>query len=202
MNGQTVLGARAGVTSGLLSIFVCATLLGSTPGTAGAHGADANTADVRLAGDTAYVVVWPPSEAFARFDDDGDGSIQASETRAHRDAMLELFRENFSLVDQDGRTGETVFEDLSTPGAHGAGVAVGAEHLRVTLRLRWASPPAWLSLRYSLVASRPMLVRSSRVTSARAVSEQRLLAPPELAVFDRDHELRRLLVPASRAAEP
>jgi hypothetical protein len=174
----------------------------ASPTTARAHGADANTADIRLAGDTAYVVVWPPSRAFTEFDDNHDSLIQPAETRAHRQAMLERFHRHFSLEDDAGRTGEMIFEDLSTPMAAAFMPTAGADHLRVTLRLRWQKPPAWLALRYTLYAGQPMIVHSARVTASKVVSEQKLLTPLVHTVFDREHPSHRLLEPPVPPHEP
>jgi hypothetical protein len=160
-----------------------------------AHGADANTGDIRLAGDTAYVVVWPGSVTFSQFDDNRDGLMQKAETRAHRDAILAEFRQRFVLQDQAGRRGETIFEDVSTPGAVGwpGSRPGGASHLRVTLRIRWATPPRWLVLQYLPPRDQPLRVRSARVTAAKALQEQKLLAPPESVTFDRGHQRHVLL---------
>lgn len=183
-----------------LRIVVCVGVW--VPATAHAHGADANTADIRLAGTTAYVVVWPTSDVFLQFDDSGDGLIQKTETRAHRDAMLAHFRQHFVLEDQAGRRGATVFEDLSTSIPVGAGPDAGADHLRVTLRIRWPEPPAWLVLRYTLFGEVPLRVRSARVTAAKALHKQRLLAPPELTLFDRAHPRHALLKSSAPTTQP
>lgn len=176
------------------------------PARAYSHGADANTADIRLAGDTAYVVVWPPSDAFGPFDDNADGFLQRSETDAHRPELLAYFRERFALEDQSGQAGELVFEDVSTP-LSDWNTDEGAMHLRVTLRYRWKQAPDWLVLDYSLFASHPMLVRASRVAPAGSVLEQKLLAPVESTVFGRATPRQALLKgsdthqPAAASAE-
>jgi hypothetical protein len=170
----------------------------SLPHAAAAHGADANTADVRLAGDTAYVVVWPDAQVFAAFDDDRDGLIERAESHAHRQEMLALFHEHFALTDQRGRRGTMIFEDLSTPLSE-AGDDSGASHLRVTLRFRWQQEPQWLTLTYSLHAADPLTVRAMRVTVSRSVADQKLLAPVELAVFDVTHSEHTLLRPPAAA---
>jgi len=182
--------------------MVCAgtTLAGMAPRAAYGHGADANTAEIRLAGDTAYVVVWPPTEVFAMFDDDHDGRSQRTETDAHRKEILDFFREHFRLEDQAGRRGQLIFEDVSTPLSEW-NRDDGAVHLRVTLRYHWKEAPAWLVLDYSLFASHPMLVRAARVAPGPSVLEQKLLAPPDAVVFDRDNA-RRTLLEASASREP
>jgi len=171
------------------------------PPAAHAHGADANTAEIRLAGDTAYVVVWPPSEVFALFDDNRDGRSQRVETDAHRKDMLLFFEEHFRLADQAGRRGEILFEDISTPLSEW-NTDDGAGHLRVTLRYRWKEAPGWLVLEYSLFGAHPMLVRAARVAAGASVLEQKLLAPPEAIIFDRDATRHALLEASAPRKSP
>ncbi len=172
----------------------------TTGDNAGAHGADSNTGDIRLAGDTAYVVVWPSTAAFAQYDGNGDGRIAPDETRRNRSAILEQFHDSFTLVDDAGSRGELVFEDLSTPGLD---VSPGSEgHLRVTLRYRWNHEPRWLELRYTLEGALPARIHASRVQPGFAVTEQRLIGRVESVTITRDTPHPRLLRAMSQSATP
>ena len=92
--------------------------------TANAHGVDANSASVRLAGDTAHVIITPRAEAFASCDRNGDALLAVDEVCACRGELLDdIFVRDWEneagygeLDECNGRDGVVVIEgqELST----------------------------------------------------------------------------------------
>lgn len=165
-------------------------LLGSTALAAGllaspsanAHGVDANRASVRLAGDTAYVIMTPPAEAFPSCDRNDDQRLSVSEVRACRAELLSNMAKNFSLSNEDAEKGERFFADVSTP--HTDGHAGGAHHVRFTLRYRWAAAPKSLTVRYGHGDVHPLSLQARRVTPSRFLSKQRPVGPAYRITLD------------------
>ncbi|MEM9190852.1 MAG: hypothetical protein AAGF12_16830 [Myxococcota bacterium] len=141
---------------------------------------------LRLAGDTAYLVATPPASLFSTFDDNGDGTLSAREVQRRRANLLAAFDAALRLVDERGRRGEVIFQDVATAHHHGS-----EPHLRITFRYRWDTPPANLALSYADAERAPLRLSAQRARAARQLGDQvpvgpvfrRTLALPERVVL-------------------
>ena len=149
-------------------------------GSASAHGLDADRIDIALRDDVAEVVATPPVAILPFADDDGDGRLERSEVRAHREEIRAALSDAVTLTDDRGRTGTTELFDVSTPdgpGPHGEG---GSDHLRLTQRVRFDEAPDALRVRcaYADARSITLIARRARTSDRPGVLELVVLAQP------------------------
>lgn len=142
-------------------------------GSASAHGLDADRIDIALRDDVAEVVATPPVAILPFADDDGDGRLERSEVRAHREEIRAALSDAVTLTDDRGRTGTTELFDVSTPdgpGPHGEG---GSDHLRLTQRVRFDEAPDALRVRcaYADARSITLIARRARTSDRPGVLE-------------------------------
>ena len=143
---------------------------------ASAHGLDPHQVDLRLAGDTAYVVATPAVAALGEFDVDHDGHLTVAEVERQREVILTMFEREFRLLDEAGRVGRAIFRDVSTPHAHDGALPAGATHLRFTYRYRWLAPVSSLTVQWRRAREEPLEVSAVRVFPSRLLHQQYPLA--------------------------
>lgn len=146
-------------------------------GPVSAHGLDANLADVRLAGDTVYIVASPGVAALARFDDDENGLLRVDEVARHRPELLAWFAQSFRVANERAQRGTVIFEDVSTPHAFDGTEPDGASHLRFTFRYRFAAPPTALRVQWHAAGQEPLRVSATRVKAEKLLPAQEPLGP-------------------------
>lgn len=148
------------------------------PYPAQAHGYNGAQLLLRLANDTVYLVATPSAQAFAKFDTNADGKLEPAEVDPHRQAMLAYFEQGLRITDLKGRQGKVVLRDLGLSVSHGS-----AQHVRVTLRIRFPSPPENLRLQYAYFQEAPLTLQAHKANSQPTLRGQLVTQQPFL-VFE------------------
>jgi hypothetical protein len=165
---------RGRTASLLASLFV----LGAWRGTARAHGIDANQIQVVLHEQTVEVLATPPSEFVALADANRDGLLNVDEVRARRDEILRTLVAALTVRDGDGVAGTLDRSDVSVPRGDDEG-ARGSDFLRLTVVLRWPTPPRAVRLRCGFVSQHPITVYATRADGRAARGMLTLVGDPE-----------------------
>lgn len=152
--------------------------LASWRGSARAHGIDANQIQVVLHEQTVEVLATPPSEFVAVADANHDGLLNVVEVRARRDEILRTLVAALSVRDGEGVAGTLDRSDVSVPRGDDEG-ARGSDFLRLTVVLRWPTPPRAVRLRCGFVSQHPITVYATRADGRATPGMLTLVGDPE-----------------------
>lgn len=107
----------------------------------------------------AEVVSTPPVEAVPAADTDHDGLLTVAEVQPRRDEITRALAAAVVITDAEGRMGIVERADLSVPTGD---ETRGSDFLRLTLVLRWPSPPGALRVRCGFVTLHPVTLFAAR----------------------------------------
>lgn len=129
---------------------------------AAAHGLDAGRMTIELE-DTSLMVVATPKVAHFEFADlNRDGRLDRVEVKAHRPQIRAAFDAAIAITDDLGAAPTCERTDVSTP-VSGDSPLETTDHVRVTLRCRFAVAPTALRLRYAFASSDVVVVEAVRL---------------------------------------
>lgn len=169
--------------------------------TASAHGLEANRMQLVVHESLAEVVSTPPVESVPAADTNHDGLLTVAEVQSHRDEIIRALVAAVVITDADGRLGLVDRADVSVP--IGDDEARGSDFLRLTVVLRWPSPPGALRVRCGFVTQHPVTLFATRADSHSHPGILTLLGDGEYAVLaSRDAEATVLRAPVPTVARP
>lgn len=177
-----------------VGLRAAAALLWAAP--AAAHGLDANRVQVVLHEEVVEAVATPPAEFVRWADRDGDGRLRVDEVVARQGEVLRALSAALAVTDDAGRAGEVERADVSVPRGD---ETVGADYLRLTLRLRWPRPPRAVRVRCGFVGEHPVAVFATRAESRSTPGTLTLLGTGEYALLARSDAEATLLTTPPRA---
>lgn len=182
----------APTTLALLALLWC--------GPARAHGLDANRVQVVLHEDIVEAVATPPAAFVRQADRNGDGRLRVDEVRARQEEVVRALASALVITDEAGRAGAVERADVSVPLDD---ATRGADHLRLTVRLRWARPPRAVRVRCAFVGEHPVTVFATRAESRSTPGTLTLLGDGEYATLARaDQETTLLGAPSAPPPAP
>lgn len=123
---------------------------------------------VRVADAVAHVHLGVDPSAFLAFDTDGDGTLEADEITAQREAIVAHASTAFTVASSDGTPANVTLADVNLPAHLHAGEA---PYVRVTLQLAWDDAPDGFVVRWAHGDVAPLrlhVVRSTPDGEARA----------------------------------
>ncbi len=181
--------------------WACQALLTASP--ALAHGLDAGRMTVELEHTALMVVATPKAAQFEFADDNGDGRLNRLEVKAHRPAMRAVFDGAVSVTADDGATPSCERTDVSTP-VSGSSPLESTDHVRVTMRCRFANPPSALRIRYGFASSEVVVVEAVRLRRPEPVGGRPSMpvrvGPAERVALGSGEATARMLVAQEAAA--
>jgi len=190
--GTTKVGAKRGrhfptpMVSGAQALSA---LLGAIalPGTAAAHGADANQIQLVVHEVVGELVATPPvdSPGLAFADEDSDGHLTRDELSRHRPAVLEALLGAVMLHDEAGRPARVERADVSLPATPTTPGIPGRDFVRLTLRLVFDAPPTAVRVICRFAGDHPVHMTAHRADGRADPGRLNLNGGPQFARFDR-----------------
>lgn len=130
-------------------------LLLALPHPAAAHGLDAHRMQVELDGRTVRLAVTPGVDAFPSADTNGDARLDRAEVATAREAIRKRVVEAIGLHDGAGQLPACDPASVSTVGN-------GEDHVRVSLRCTFSSPPDTLEVQVGALGFAPFTFEGLR----------------------------------------
>ena len=130
-------------------------LLFVLPNPAAAHGLDAHRMQVELDGRTVRVAVTPGVDAFPSADTNGDARLDRAEVATAREAIRTRVVEAIELHDGAGQSPACDPASVSTVGN-------GEDHVRISLRCTFPSPPDTLEVKVGALGFAPFTFEGLR----------------------------------------
>jgi hypothetical protein len=131
-----------------------------------AHGLDANRIELVVHDRVVEAVATPAAESVRMADDDGDGRISPAELRAHREEVRRSLVASLVVLDGNGTAGEQERSDVSVPRGDATDGVVGRDYVRLTVVLRWPTPPTALRVRCGFAGGHPVAVSAHRAEAS------------------------------------
>lgn len=169
-------------------------------GAARAHGLDANRVQLVLHEDIVEAVATPPAAFVREADRDGDGRLRVDEVRPRQQEVVRALSAALVITDDAGNAGAVERADVSVPLDD---ATRGADHLRLTVRIRWPRPPRAVRLRCAFIGEHPVTVFAARAESRSTPGTLTLLGDGEYATLTRaDQETVLLGAPLAPPPPP
>ncbi|MBT9561066.1 MAG: HupE/UreJ family protein [Myxococcales bacterium] len=176
-------------------------LLAAQP--AAAHGLDAGRMTIELEDTSLMVVVTPKVAHFEFADMSRDGRLDRVEVKAHRAQIRAAFDAAIAITDDLGAAPTCERTDVSTP-VSGDSPLAATDHVRVTLRCRFAVAPTALRVRYAFASRGVVVVEAVRLRRPAPIAGRpslplRVGSSERVVLGSGDATARLLLVPGSNA---
>ncbi|NCP24477.1 MAG: hypothetical protein GW854_10070 [Erythrobacter sp.] len=135
--------------------LLLASVLAIAATSAEAHLMQEGNATMKIAENSAFLVVSVPASALTEVDDDGDGAISPLELEKHKDAVEQQFRDGFSISDgANSQTRSLIW--ISAPHTdHQSSNPKGMDYLVVMNRVDFAIPPKKPKVTFRLFGEGP-----------------------------------------------